>query len=70
MKAHSDKSRGLNLNPFAPAQSKHTFAFSEKNLKFQEIASISTPFFSPFLHLFRAFSRKVEKGVQGPAPEP
>ena len=32
MEARSQKIRGLNLNPLAPAQSKRTFAFSGKTL--------------------------------------
>ena len=70
MEARSQKIRGLNLNPLAPAQSKRTFAFSGKTWKFIEKTSISAPFFSPFLSLFRAVSRKPEKGAQGPATEP
>ena len=70
MEAQSQKIRGLNLNPLAPAQSKRTFAFSRKTQKIIGNASISSPFFGPFLHLFRDFSGKAEKGVQGPAPGP
>ena len=33
MEARSQKIRGLNLNPFAPAKSKRTFAFSGKTSK-------------------------------------
>ena len=70
MDAQSQKSSGLNLNPLAPAQSKRTFAFSRKTQKNMGNASISAPFFAPFLHLFRDFSGKAEKDVQGPAPGP
>ena len=70
MEAQSQKIRGLNLNPLAPAQSKRTFAFSRKTQKIIGNASISAPFFGSFLHLFRDFSGKAEKGVQGPAPGP
>ena len=70
MEAQSQKIRGLNLNPLAPAQSKRTFAFSRKTQKIIRNASISAPFFGSFLHLFRDFSGKAEKGVQGPAPGP
>ena len=68
--AQSKKNKGQNLNPLAPAQSKRTFAFSGKTRNSIGNASISAPFFSPFLYLFRAFSRKVEHGVQGLAPKP
>ena len=64
MEAQIQKTSGLNLNPLAPAQSKRTFAFSGKTQKIMGNASIPPPLFAPFLHLFRAFSRKVEKGVQ------
>ena len=70
MEARSQKIRGLNLNPLAPAQSKRTFAFSGKTQKIIGNASILTPFFASFLALFRDFSEKAEKGVQGPAPGP
>ena len=70
MEAQSQKIRGLTLNPLAPAQSKRTFAFSGKTPKFKENASISAPFFAPFLNLFRDFSGNVEKGVQGLTPRP
>ena len=70
MEAQSQKIKGLNLNPLAPAQSKRTFAFSGKTQKTIENASSSAPLFALFLHLFRNFSGKAEKGVQGPAPRP
>ena len=70
MNAWSNTSGGMNLNPLAPAQSKHTFPFSEKARHSSENASIPAPFFCPFLHLYRAFSRQVTKGTQGPDPEP
>ena len=70
MEAQSQKSSGLNLNPLAPAQSKRTFAFSRKTLKIIGNASISGLFFGSFLHLFRDFSGKAEKQVQGPFPGP
>jgi hypothetical protein len=70
MEAHSEKSKGLNLNPLAPAQSKRTFPSSGKTRNTIENASIPAPFLYPFLYLFRAFCRKVAKGVQAPAPEP
>ena len=70
MEARSQKIRGLNLNPLAPAQSKRTFAFSGKTQKIIRNASISAPFFASFLHLFRDFSGKAEKQVQGPSPGP
>ena len=70
MEAQSQKIRGLNLNPLAPAQSKRTFAFSGKTQKVMRNASISAPFFASFWHLFRDFSGKAEKEVQGPAPGP
>ena len=60
----------LTCNPYAPAQSKRTFAFSGKTWKLIEKTSISAPFFSAFLTLFRGVSRKPEKGAQGPATEP
>ena len=69
MDAQSQKTSGLNLNPLAPAQSKRTFPFSGKTWIFIEKASISASFFFPFLCHFRAFSRNVEKEVQGRAPE-
>ena len=68
MEARSQKIRGLNLNPLAPAQSKRTFTFSGKTQEIMRNAFISASFFAPFLHLFRDFSGKTEKGVQGPAP--
>ena len=70
MEAESRKSSGLNLNPLAPAQSKRTFPLSGKTQNFMEKASISAPFFSHFLTLFRGVSRKPEKGAQDPATEP
>ena len=70
MEAQSQKIRGLNLNPLAPAQSKRTFAFSGKNQKIMRNASISASFFLSFWHLFRDFSGKAEKQVQGPSPGP
>ena len=70
MRAQSQKIRGLNLNPLAPAQSKRTFAFSEKTQKSMRNASISASFFASFLHFFRDFSGKAEKQVQGPSPGP
>ena len=70
MEAQSQKIRGLNLNPLAPAQSKRTFALSRKTPNITGNASISASFFGSFLDLFRDFSGKAEKGVQGPAPEP
>ena len=69
MEAQSRKSRGLNLNPLAPAQSKRTFAFSGKTPTFKGNASIPASFFVLFLHLFRDFSGNVEKGAQSPARE-
>ena len=69
MEEQNKKSRGLNLNRLAPAQSKRTFPFAGKTWNSKEHASISAPFSSPFLLLFQIFSRKVEKGIQGPAPE-
>ena len=70
MEARSQKIRGLNLNPLAPAQSKRTFPFSGKTWKIIENTSISGPFFSYFLTIFRGVSRKPEKGAQDPATEP
>ena len=70
MEAQSEKSRGPNFNPLAPAQSKRPFPFSGKTHNFIEQTSIPGPFFSPFLTLFRGVSRKPEKGAQGPAREP
>ena len=69
MDAQSQKTSGLNFNPLAPAQSKRTFALSEKTLNSIEMLSIPASFFSYFLYHFRAFSRNVEKEVQGRAPE-
>ena len=70
MGAQNQKSRGLNVNTRAPAQSKRTFAFSGKTQKIFEQVSIPAPFFLPFLYFFRIFSSNVEKEVQGLAPEP
>ena len=70
MEPWGQKIKGLNLNPLAPAQSKRTFAFSGKTQKNTRNAFISAPFFASFLTLFRDFSEKAEKGVQGPAPGP
>ena len=69
MKAKNELMTGMNPNPLAPVQSKLTFSFSGKTRNSNENASISPPFFYHFLSLFRAFSRKVAKEVQGPAPE-
>ena len=69
MEAQSKTSRGPNLNPLAPAQSKRTFSFSGETRNSIKHASISAPFFLFFLHLFQAFSGKAEKAVQDPAPE-
>ena len=68
MEARSQKIRGLNLSPLAPAQSKRTFAFSGKTQKIMRNAPSSATLFASFLHLFRDFSGKAEKEVQGPAP--
>ena len=70
MEAQTQKIRGLNLNPLAPAQSKRTFAFSGKTQKNTGHASIPSPFFPSFSHLFQDFSGKAEKEVQGPPPGP
>ena len=70
MDAQSKKSNGLKLNPLAPAQSKRTCGFSGNTRNSIESAAISAPFFSHLFNLFQAFSRKVEKEVQGLAPEP
>ena len=70
MWAPSQKNSGLKLNPLAPAQSKRTFAFSGKTQKNTGNASIPNPFVASFSHIFRDFSGKTEKGVQGPAPGP
>ena len=64
------ENQGAEPHPLAPAQSKRTFAFSRKTQKIIGNASISAPFFGFFLHLFRDFSGKAEKGIQGPAPGP
>ena len=70
MEAQSQKIRGLNLNPLAPAQSKRTFALSRKAQTIIGNASILAPFFTSFLDIFQDFLGKVEKGVQGPASGP
>ena len=70
IEARSQKIRGLNLNPLAPAQSKRTFSFSGKIQKIIRNAAISAPFFASFLLLFRDFSGKAEKQVQGRSPGP
>ena len=70
MEAQSQKSRGLNLNPPASAKSKRTFTSSGKTLNRIENTSISAPFFTSFLTLFRGVSRKPEKGAQDTATEP
>ena len=44
--------------------------FPGKTQKIMRNASISAPFFASFLHLFRDFSGKAEKQVQGPSPGP
>ena len=66
MEATRQKMSGLNLNPLAPAQSKHSFVLSGKTRNSIENASIPAPFFCPFLYLFRAFSRKHAKGSRVP----
>ena len=57
MEARSQKIRGLNLNPLAPAQSKRTFAFSGKNSKSHEkrihFRSLFHFFFAPFFETFQ-----------------
>ena len=58
MEAHRDKNSGLNLDPLAPAQSKHIFPFSEKTVNFYENASIPAPFFGCFLIFFEHFHEK------------
>ena len=65
MEARSQKIRGLNLNPLAPAQSKRIFALSGKPQKIMRNASALASFFAFFWRLFRNFSGKAEKGVQG-----
>jgi hypothetical protein len=70
MEAQSQKIRGLNLNPFAPAQSKFHFPIFWKNLKFHRKNINSSSIFLSFFTLFRSVSRKPEKGAQGPAREP
>ena len=62
MEAQSQKIRGLNLNPLAPAQSKRTFAFSGKTQKIIGNASISGFFVGSFLHLFRDFGKSRKGG--------
>ena len=69
MEAKRHKINALNLNPLAPAQSKRSFPLYGKTRNSIKNASIPAPFFCPCWYLFRAFSRKVAKGVQGPAPE-
>ena len=69
VEAQSETMSGLNLNPLAPAQSKRSFSLYGETRHSIENASIPAPFFCPCWYLFRAFSRKVAKGVQGPAPE-
>ena len=69
MEAQSKKSRGLNINPLAPAQSKRTFAFSKKNRNPIGNASILAPFFSLFVAPFCKVFQESRKGVQGPAPD-
>ena len=68
MEAQSQKSRGLNLNPLAPAQSKRTFPFSGKNSKTHKkcihFSSLFRFFFAPFSRLFGK-SRK-----RGPGSSP
>ena len=62
MEARSQKIRGLNLNPVAPAQSKRTFAFSGKTPKIPRNASISAPFSDFFCTFFEIFREKPKKG--------
>ena len=63
MEAQSKKSRGLKLNPLAPAQSKRTFAFSGKTRNCIEHASISTPsLYILFRTFFKRFSEITKKG--------
>ena len=58
MEARSQKIKGLNLNPLAPAQSKRTFAFSGKTQKIIRNAYISSPFFASFCIFFETFREK------------
>ena len=56
MEAQSKKSRGVNLNPLAPAQSKRTFTFSGEIRNFSEMHPFQLPFsflFVPFSSLFK-----------------
>ena len=62
MEAQSKKSRGVNLNPLAPAQSKRTSTFSGETRNCIGNASISAPFFSPFCTFFEPFQEKSSKG--------
>ena len=70
MEAQSQKGGGMNLNPLAPAQSKHTFAFPGKTRTSIGHSPMCAVFFLILLCHFRAFSRNVEINVQGLAPEP
>ena len=65
MRAQTQKTSGLNLNPLAPAQSTRTFAFTGKTRNPKENVSIPALFCSYCFNLFQSFSRKVEKEVQG-----
>ena len=58
MEAQSQKIRGLNLNPLAPAQSKRTFAFSGKNIKIQRKWIHFSSLFHSFFETFRETSKK------------
>ena len=59
------KTRGPNPNPTAQAQSKRCLPLFTKTQNLIENALFRAPIFSGFCHLFRVFSQKMFKGVQG-----
>jgi len=61
VEAHSEKMNGLNLNPLAPAQSKHSFSLSGKTRNSIENASFQLPFSIIFCTFFEPFPEKSQK---------
>ena len=62
MEAKRQEMSALNLNPLAPAQSKHTFPFSGKTGNCNEHTSILTPFSVLFIHFSSLFLKSRKRG--------
>ena len=65
MEAQRMKTRGPNPNPTAQAQSKRCLALATKTQNTTENALLRAPIFSIVWYLFRAFSVKLSRGIQG-----